>query len=90
MEHLGINIERMSSGDKDDTEYLDIWMRSNGVKIENRVYETTIDDPTIRVMEEDWWRGGIYVYKNNEIVGFIGSPSWINGHFNILTTDRVK
>jgi hypothetical protein len=89
MEKLGVNIARMSSQDRNDTDYLDSWMQANNITIENRTYDPARVDPDITHMEEDFWRGGIYIYKDNEIVSFIGVPVFVKDHYNVMTTGKV-
>ena len=45
------------------------WVKKHGIKVENRPY----DEP------EDKWREGLYIYKDNEIVGFISHPQKLGG-----------
>jgi len=63
--------------------FLDKLMRKNGVKVENRAYDE----------QEDTWRNGLYVYKNEELVAFIGhghrtfrSHLSINPEYRVITT----
>jgi hypothetical protein len=61
---LGISIERA----REDKEYdIDKSMEVQGVKVENRVYDEKNDPGTE-------WRSGVYIYKANEIAGFVGYP----------------
>lgn len=55
-------------------------MEQNGVRIESRKYDA----------EEDKWRSGIYVYKNNEIASFIsGIRKGSFGYIIETTEDRI-
>lgn len=54
-------------------------LAQNGVRIETRPYTNPIDE----------WRSGVYVYKNNEIVSFIGGiKAGELGGFYIETTEQ--
>jgi len=48
-----------------DERFVDRMLVKNNVKVEPRKYAE----------DEDKWRDGIYVYKDNEIVGFISHPA---------------
>lgn len=53
----------MSINSDDGGDMVDEAMEQTGVRIETRNYKDPIDK----------WREGIYVYKNNEILAFIGA-----------------
>jgi len=53
----------LSINSDDGGEMVDEAMIKTGVKIETRNYKEPLDE----------WRSGIYVYKNNEILAFIGA-----------------
>ena len=53
----------MSINSDDGGDMVDEAMEQTGVRIETREYKGSIDR----------WRSGIYVYKNNEILAFIGA-----------------
>lgn len=58
--------------------FVDKQLGDNGVKVENRTYQG-----------EDMWRSGLYVYKENEIVGFVSLPSRTKlGFFRVETTEN--
>jgi hypothetical protein len=61
---IGLSIERSRV---DDTYDIDKVMKERGVKVESRIYDEKIDP-------EDEWRSGVYIYKDNEIAGFVGYP----------------
>jgi len=62
--------------------FLDKLLKKNGIKIENRSYD-----------EEDQWRNGLYVYKNEELAAFIGhghrtfrSRLSVHPEYRVITT----
>jgi len=59
-------------------EMVDEAMRGVGLRIETRPYTN----------EEDKWRSGIYVYKNNEILAFIGAVTGGAFGFTVETTEQ--
>jgi hypothetical protein len=54
--NLGVPLESRDQG------LIDERLKSGNVKVEPRIYNTPDDE----------WRSGIYIYKDNEIAGFIG------------------
>lgn len=63
--------------------FLDKLLRKNGVTIEQRPYEE----------QEDSWRSGLYVYKNDELAAFVGhghrtyrSQFSIDPEYRVITT----
>ena len=61
---LGVKIDQHV-----DERFVDRMLKKHGIKVENRPY----DEP------EDKWREGLYIYKDNEIVGFISHPQPLGG-----------
>lgn len=57
-----------------DERFVDRMLKKHNVKVENRRYEE----------EEDKWREGIYIYKDNEIVGFISQPTPLRSEGNVF------
>jgi hypothetical protein len=76
---LGINFQRGLR----EPDYFDSMFKLRNIKIENRVY----DEP------EDEWRSGIYIYKNNEIAGFVGYPIYDEEHledgYRVMFTEKL-
>ena len=79
---LGVSIERA----REDKEYdIDKALEVQGVKIENRVYDEK-NDPG------NEWRSGVYIYKANEIAGFVGYPLYDPDDFkgyNVMYTQKL-
>jgi len=67
----------MSINSDDGGDMVDEAMEQTGVRIETRNYKDPIDK----------WREGIYVYKNNEILAFIGAVTQGTFGFTIETAD---
>jgi hypothetical protein len=76
---MGVNFQR---GLK-EPDYFDNIFKEKNMKVENRVY----DEP------EDEWRSGVYIYKSNEIAGFVGYPIYdpekIENGFRVMYTERL-
>jgi hypothetical protein len=77
LSRLGVPLESR------DPELIDLRMQTGNIKVEPRVY----NEP------EDEWRSGIYVYKDNEIAGFIGFPIYdehdVHTGFNVLCSEKI-
>ena len=72
---LGMDLKKTGFDEKE----IDRLLEKNNIRVEHRQYEDTEED-------KDKWRSGIYIYKDNEIVEFIGSPhtnpfSHLSGQF---------
>lgn len=79
MNKLGIDVAR---GAIDESYSIDKRMELARVQVENRVYDE----------EDDKWRSGLYVYKSNEIAGFVGYPIFDPKKFmgySILCTEKI-
>jgi hypothetical protein len=58
--------------------FVDKQLEDNGVKVERRKYDG-----------EDTWRSCLYVYKGNEIAGFVSLPSRTKlGFFKVRSTEN--
>lgn len=76
---LGVNFQR---GLK-EPDYFDNIFKEKNMKVENRIYEEA----------EDEWRSGVYIYKNNEIAGFVGYPRYDPDHlekgFTVMFSEKL-
>ena len=72
---LGVKVD-----ERVDERFVDRMLRKCNIKVENRRYDE----------EEDKWREGIYVYKDNEIVGFISQPKPIKSKWLFFLTPKVS
>jgi hypothetical protein len=80
LKKLGIDVPRAAIDKAYD---IDDRMKQANIKVESRVYADNKDDE---------WRSGMYVYKDNEIAGFVGFPTFnetIFMGYKILHTDRI-
>lgn len=80
LKHLGVDVPR---GAIDKSYDVDEALKKNNIKVESRV---CADDP------DDEWRSGMYVYKDNEIAGFVGFPTFnetIFMGFEVLATENI-
>lgn len=82
LEKLGISVARAQ---RDVTYQIDEIMKAKNVKVEHRPYPEE---------SEDEWRSGIYIYKDNEIAGFIGSPIYNSDPdkfdgYHVLCTEKI-
>lgn len=59
LEKFGIDVVKLNMNEHN----IDQALQQNNVKVENRPYEG-----------DDRWRSGLYIYKDGEIVEFIGHP----------------
>jgi hypothetical protein len=79
MAYLGVNFQRGLR----EPDYFDSIFKQKNIKVENRMYE----EP------EDEWRSGIYVYKNNEIAGFVGYPIYnpekVEDGYHVMLTRKL-
>jgi hypothetical protein len=77
--YLGVNFQRGLR----EPSYFDNIFKEKNIKIENRLY----DEP------EDEWRSGIYIYKNNEIAGFVGYPIFdplhLENGYRVMYTSKL-
>lgn len=76
---LGVNFQRGLR----EPDYFDNAFKEKNIKVENRIYE----EP------EDEWRSGVYIYKNNEIAGFVGYPIFneekIEEGYHVMYTEKL-
>jgi hypothetical protein len=81
--YLGINFQRGMS----DPTYFDNIFKQKNIKVENRLYIPPEHPP------EDEWRSGVYVYKDNEIAGFVGYPIYneekIEDGYTVMYTEKL-
>lgn len=81
--YLGINFQRGLA----DPTYFDGIFKEKNIKVENRAYLPPEYGP------EDEWRSGIYVYKNNEIAGFVGYPIYdpknMDDGYSVMYTEKL-
>lgn len=77
---LGIDVPRAAVDKSYD---IDKKMAQANIKVESRTYADNKDDE---------WRSGMYVYKDNEIAGFVGFPTFnelIFMGFDVLCTKDI-
>ncbi|MHC4214847.1 MAG: hypothetical protein ACYSWP_15910 [Planctomycetota bacterium] len=77
---LGVDIPRQQVDPHYNSQEI---MDKNNIVVESRAY---VDEP------EDEWRSGMYVYKDNEIAGFVGFPQFnelVFMGYNVLCTEKI-
>ena len=79
LKKVGVDLPRAAN----DPDYkIQEIMDQNNIKVESRVYES-----------EDEWRSGMYVYKGNEIAGFVGFPIFseltVSPEYEVLCTEKL-
>lgn len=71
LKKLGIEVARAAI----DMSYdIDKKMEEKNIKVESRIYNEP--QPDRLDSDPDEWRSGMYVYKDNEIAGFVGFPTF--------------
>ena len=79
---MGVNFQRGLR----EPEYFDRIFEEKNMKIENRIYQ----EPD---QIEDEWRSGVYIYKNNEIAGFVGYPRFdpkkLDDGFTVMFSEKL-
>ena len=68
---MGIDVPRAAVDKSYDIEKI---MDDSNIKVESRVYNEPQADKLDS--DPDEWRSGMYVYKDNEIAGFVGFPTF--------------
>lgn len=80
----GVDLQKLMalSESLDDVgELVEEALANNGIRIETRPYTNPIDE----------WRSGVYIYKNNEIAGWVGGiKKGELGGYSINTTEKMS
>ena len=88
---VGVRLQQMLTSlgvplESRDADLIELRMQTGNIKVENRVYTESADE----------WRSGIYIYKNNEIAGFIGYPIYDEydvdigqREYTVLCTEKI-
>lgn len=80
LEKIGVSLDRAA---KDSNYNIEGEIKRLGVRVENRVYQN----------QDDEWRSGLYIYKDDEIAGFVGHPIYETGinfkGYDILCTEKI-